>query len=463
MKTPHVIVIGGGFAGLSAAVALASSGVQVDVLEARGELGGRASSFRDRGTGEWVDNGQHVLMGCYHETFAFLRAIGAERDVNLQHALEVTFVDAQQQLSVLRCPAWRPPLNLAGGVVRWDGVGWRARLSALRLGRALRRARAGTARPLDDLVRPGESVAQWLARHGQHGELCTMLWEPLALAALNEDPARASALPFVRVLGRMMGASARDAALGIPAKPLVALYGEPARRRVEAAGGRIRTHNLARVRLAGDRIVGVEVRDVRRPGHRPYVEGDAVIVSVPWFDLPRLFIDETQNGGPGAMAAVCHAAAETAASPIVSVNLWFDREVLPCAFVGLPGRALQWAFDKRAVLGENASHVTLVGSGASATLRQSNDTLAALAIEELGAALPSVRRASLRRTLVVREPRATFSVAPGQPARPATTTAVPNLVLAGDWVDTGLPGTIEGACLSGRWAAEAVRRLLGMG
>ncbi|MPZ17215.1 MAG: FAD-dependent oxidoreductase [Luteitalea sp.] len=462
MIAPHVIVIGGGFAGLTAAVSLASSGVRVTLLEARGQLGGRASSFVDRETGEWVDNGQHILMGCYRETFAFLRAVGAEQDVGLQRTLEVTFVDPEGRFSVLRCPAWRPPLNLVGGVLGWRGVGWRARLSALRLGPVLRRARGERGLPPDGLAPPGETVARWLARHGQHAELCSMLWEPLALAALNESAAIAAASPFVRVLGQMMEGGTQGAALGIPAKPLVALYGV-ASRVIDAAGGHVRTHSLARVRLAGDRVIGVDVRDDQSSGHSSPVEADVVIVAVPWFDLPRLFIDEMDNGGPGRMGALCRAASETAPSPIVSVNLWFDRGILPWAFVGLPGRPLQWAFDKRAVIGEDASHVTLVGSGAHDLVRQSNEALAALALDELRDALPSVRQASVRRTLVVREPRATFSLAASQPARPPTTTGVRRLLLAGDWVDTGLPGTIEGACLSGRWAADAARRLLAMG
>ncbi|MGH2599907.1 MAG: hydroxysqualene dehydroxylase HpnE, partial [Dehalococcoidia bacterium] len=416
--------------------------------------------FRDRDTGDWVDNGQHILMGCYRETFAFLRAIGAEQDIDLQRTLEVTFVDPERRLSILRCPPWPPPLNLLGGVLRWRGVGWRARLSALRLGRVLRRAQTTDNRPPGGVVRPGETVAGWLARHGQHPELCSMLWEPLALAALNEPTDVAAASPFVRVLGQMMNGRTQDAALGIPIKPLAALS-TLAGSVIEAAGGRVRAHSLARVRLAGDRLIGVDVRDERDADSSTPIEADAVIVAVPWFDLPRVFIDEANDGGPGRMGPLCRAAAATAASPIVSVNIWFDREILPCAFVGLPGRRLQWAFDKRAVIGEDASHVTLVGSGAQELLRQSNASLAALALGELREALPSARHASVRRTLVVREPRATFSLADDQPARPPTATAVPRLLLAGDWVDTGLPGTIEGACLSGRWAADAARRVLG--
>ena len=129
-------------------------------------------------------------------------------------------------------------------------------------------------------------------------------------------------------------------------------------------------------------------------------------------------------------------------------------------FVGLPGRAMQWVFDKRAILGDTSSHLSLVSSGATALVGQGNQELVDLAMSELSAALPSVRNAVLRRAVVVREKRATFSVAPGQPPRPPVETAIPGLFLAGDWIDTGLPATIEGAVRSGHRAAELCLRSL---
>jgi len=163
---------------------------------------------------------------------------------------------------------------------------------------------------------------------------------------------------------------------------------------------------------------------------------------------------------PAALEGVLRAAESTAASPIVTVNLWFDRPVTSHSFVGLPGRAMQWVFDKRAILGDASSHLSLVSSGASALVGQGNQELVDLAMSELTAALPSARAAVLRRAVVVREKRATFSVAPGQPPRPPVETAIPGLFLAGDWIDTGLPATIEGAVVSGHRAADAVMRFL---
>jgi hypothetical protein len=145
-------------------------------------------------------------------------------------------------------------------------------------------------------------------------------------------------------------------------------------------------------------------------------------------------------------------------SPIVTVNLWFDRQVIDEPFLGLPGRAMQWVFDKRVVFGGSASHLSLVSSGAGPLVQRPNEELVAIAHRELLEAMPAIRTARLVRATVVREPHATFSLAPGQPARPATRTAVRGFFLAGDWIDTALPATIESAVRSGHRAAEACVR-----
>jgi hypothetical protein len=145
-----------------------------------------------------------------------------------------------------------------------------------------------------------------------------------------------------------------------------------------------------------------------------------------------------------------------ASSPIVTINLWFDRVVMPAddlPFVGLPGRDMQWVFDKRLVFGGSASHLSLVSSGASPLVGKTNAELVEAAHREMSEAMPGVRTARLVRSTVVREPRATFSLAAGQPARPPVETPVPGFFLAGDWIDTGLPATIESAVVAGHRAA----------
>jgi len=440
---PDVIVIGGGFAGLSAAVALAGRGARVLLLEARPVLGGRAFSFRDPLTGDLVDNGQHLLVGCYRETFTFLRTIGADHHVRLQSELEVHFIDEEGRRSALRCPPLPSPLHLLGAILEWDALGVSDRLSVLGMVGPLRLARR-LARGSDGRIAvPGETVESWLVRNGQSERLRAMLWEPLALAALNQSPRVAAAPPFARVLGEMFGPDRHDAAIGLPVVPLTEMYVEPARRFIEACGGEVRAGAPAVVRVEGGRLAAVEARGES-------LRASAVVAAVPWFALPTLLAGET-----AALSAITDRASRTSPSPIVTVNLWLDRPVLEQPFIGLPGRPLQWVFDKRQAFGAAASHLSLVSSGAAPLVDLPNDALTHLAFDELCQAIPEARDSRLLRATIVREKRATFSLAPGQPPRPGTTTAVRGLHIAGDWIDTGLPATIESAVTSGHRAAAA--------
>jgi squalene-associated FAD-dependent desaturase len=441
-----VIVIGGGVAGLAAATQLADRGARVVVVEARPRLGGRASSYIDPETGEMVDNGQHVLMGCYRETFAFLRRIGAMSRVRVQPSLAVPSVDTAGRHSVLSCPPLPAPWHLLGGVVEWDALGWMDRLSVLRLGRPVRteqrRLRGATHLMA---CSPEETVENWLIRNGQTARLREMLWDPLALAALNQPPRDAAAPTFVRVLAEMFGPDPQAASIAFPAVPLDAMYAAPARDHIEAHGGQVMTNALARVIAEGGRAIGVRTRGGSD------VHAQAIVAAVPWFAVRSLFDDV-----PVSLQRVVSDAGRMASYPIVTVNLWFDRSVLGTPFVGLPGRTMQWAFDRGALTDARVPLVSLVSSGALAVAGLTNDATVNLALRELRDALPRARPAVVRKASVVRERRATFSLAPGQPARPATDTPLAGFYLAGDWTDTGLPGTIESAAASGHRAAEAV-------
>jgi hypothetical protein len=221
------------------------------------------------------------------------------------------------------------------------------------------------------------------------------------------------------------------------------MYAEPARSFVAQHGGDVRTGVAATIHLDAAGAMTVRAGDET-------LTAPVVVSAVPWHALPQLF-DEP----PAALAQTFADARHTQASPIVSVNLWFDRVVLDEPFVGLPDRTMQWVFEKRHVFGGGASHLSLVSSGAVSSLTMTNAGLVALAHEELIASLPAVRAARLLRSSVVREPRATFSLAPGQPPRPSTRTPIRGFFLAGDWIDTGLPATIESAVRSGHLAADA--------
>ena len=439
-----VIVVGAGCAGLSAAARLAKGGARVLVLEARSRLGGRATAFADRETGELVDNGQHVLLGAYTATLEFLADIGALGNVRMQPQLAVTMIDSAGRSSRLACPDLPAPLNLVAGVFDWDALGWGDRLSVLRMAGPLKLARRAL-RPGARLIAasPDETVENWLIRNGQTPRLRELLWDPLALAAMNQPPAEAAAPTFARVLAEAFGGDARAAAIVLPTRPLHLMYAEPAREYVERRGGEVRTGTAAAIDVRGGAVAGVTVGGER-------LTASAVISAVPWFALPNIVVGDAPE-----LAATLDHARRTAASPIVTVNLWLDRRVIDEPFVGLPGRAMQWVFDKRMVFGDEAAHLSLVSSGAAGILQLANDAVVALALRELVDALPVMREAKLLRSTVIREPRATFSLAPGQPPRPSTRTGVRGLFLAGDWIDTGLPATIESAVRSGHLAAHA--------
>ena len=436
-----VIVIGGGVAGFSAATAVAEAGARVLLLEARPGLGGRATAFTDPETGERVDNGQHILMGCYVETLKLLARIEASDRVRWQAGLSLSMVDQRGHESVLKLPPMASPLHLLGGVLAWDALSWAERMSILRVGAALGPAKAGHYIGTEQMWRPAlagpsqETVREWLTRHGQAPRLCELFWEPLALAALNQS---------LTILAQMFGPDPTAAALVLPAVPLDELYAEPARAWLEARGHEVRVNAPVKVEVVGNRVTGVRVR-------HEHIAAPWVISTVPWHGFGAMF-----DSPPPALATTIANATALGSLPIVTVNLWFDRPVMHESLIGLPGRAFQWVFDRRAIVGGASSHLSMTSSGAETIVAMSNDELIALALSDVRAALPAARTATVRKGLAVREKRSTFSLAPDAPARPQTETPIGGFLLAGDWVDTGLPATIESAAVSGHRAANLI-------
>ena len=441
-------MIGAGFAGLSAAVRLAAAGLRVTVVEEAPRLGGRATAFTDRETGERVDNGQHVLFGCYRETYAFLRGLGTAHLAPTQNRLRLAMAGPDGRLHTLHCPSWPAPWHLVGGVLRWPALGWSDRISALGLGRVLLGARRRGAAAVAAEVPPDETVSAWLTRHRQSRAICDWLWHPLAIAALNQSPDVAAAAPFVRVLGELFGPHRDDSAVGLPAVPLDDLYAAPAKRAIESKGGTVLTKSSARIVLdERGSITAVSAGETTIPAA-------VVVSSVPWHALGRIW----ERGAPASLTGTISAAAGTGSSPIVTVNLWFDGPVTEEPFVGLVHGPMHWVFNKSALYANQTSHLSVVASGAAELAERESRDITQAAVEQIHASLPVSRGRRLIRSVVVREHRATFSLAPGAPRRPGAVTPLRGFFLAGDWTDTGLPGTIEGAVLSGRRAAEAVLR-----
>ncbi len=441
-----VLIMGGGFAGLAAATALAATGRSVTVLEKRPVLGGRAYSYTDQTTGEVIDNGQHAMMGCYTEMFRFLDRIGATGKLAIQPGLRVDMLDPDRGPGVISCPPLPNPLHMGAGVLgyRLLSVADRARVLAGGL-RLLLMKKRGDVR-LTELTVDG--VLDLL---GQRAAARRAFWHPVAIATLNDDPAIASADLLAEVMVRAFFAG-KDAARFVLSKVgLSELYTDDARRFIEARGGRIETKaHVVGVGFRGDEVSHFELRDGRR------LTAGAYVSAVPPQGLFPLLPIAVRRSVPtlGGIEGLT-------SSPIVSVHVWFDRPILAeRPFVGFVGTGTHWAFNRDVISGRrdrNGGYLSFVISGARAIVDEDSDAIVARTLADLRRLVPAAGAAEVRHTQVVKEKFATMSptVAAAR-LRPATVTPFDNFVLAGDWTDTGLPATIESAVMSGHRAAAVV-------
>lgn len=435
-----VVIVGAGLSGMAAAVELASRAVPVLVLEQRQKAGGRAYSFTDATTGDVIDNGQHVLIAGYLHTMEFLERIGTKHLVTVQPRPVLHFHHPERGFCSFALPALPNPLHLLSGILSSNLFALPDKLRLLWGGLRLR---------WHDTSSAGKTIGEWLDDARQSTELKRSFWEPLAIAIMNEHVAKASAFVFLNSLRQAFLADRNNSALVIPRVGLSELYVNEAAAFINARGGNISFGaDVTGVIEEDGRAAGVELRGGE------VIPGAAVILSVPHYRLPALL--------PDRLTAEYAEAASRESTPIVSIHLWFADEFMPQEFLGLVDRRVQWVFNKRRINHEQGKegHLSCVISGADDFVDLTNEALVAIALEDLrgvfGAAVgfPS-------HSVVVREKRATFSCTPDA-FRPGHETSVGNLFIAGDWTDTGLPATIEGAIISGNRCAElAVRSLKG--
>jgi len=437
----EVLIIGGGFSGLAAGVALAEEGCGVRLLEQKPHLGGRARSFLDPATGSVVDNGQHIIMGCYHSTIHFLSTIGTLDRIRFQQHLTVRFLDRNGRLTALQCPGLPSPWHVLLGVLRSGSFSFKHKLEVLRLGRSLRWARAMD-RGLEKL-----SVREWLTRLGQSESLQRNFWDLLCIAALNEDPSRANAGLFGRVLQLALFYSPEDSRIGIARVGLSEVYVDAATAYIRARGGRVEcSRSVASLLVSEGQCRGVRLLSGEE------IEAERVLSAVPSFQLAGLLPGQLLRSEPFFAPVI-----SLRPAPIISINLWFDRPITKLDFVGLRGTTVQWLFNKGKILGSGENYVSLVLSGAHRHIGRGKEELLAMALRELGDLFPEAQKAKLRRALVIKERFATFSPTwEAEQLRPTARTPVRGLYLAGDWTATGLPATIESAVQSGYTASGAI-------
>ena len=429
----HILVIGGGFAGLTAAVALTLAGEKVTLLERRTSLGGRARSFPYDSGDEWVDNGQHVFLGCYRNTLQFLKTIGAQDNLTFQETLHLKFRQRGGIESSLRCPRLPSPWHLLLGLWNFRRLRFRDKWNVWKVAHVI-------SSPSSKLQAPSSlTVTEWLIQLNQSPLARESLWNPMVIAALNESPDRASADSFLKVL-REAFAHPDDGRIGLARGGLSALYAEPAYSWLQNHGAIVRLQaNVEAIECREHQAVEVLLTTGER------LSADAYLCAIPPRDLLSVLPERIIQLDPALQNLHL-----LKASPIISINLWLDRPIFKEQFVGLLGTKVQWVFNKN-------TFYSCIISAAYEFLDQTNEELVTTAMDELHSCFPEVKDVNLVKSQVIREPHATLSSSPEiEKLRPRAKTSLENLILAGDWVQTGIPATIESAVLSGYQATELV-------
>ncbi|HEY2283081.1 MAG TPA: hydroxysqualene dehydroxylase HpnE [Solirubrobacteraceae bacterium] len=437
-----VLVIGGGLAGIAAALDCADAGARVTLVEVRRRLGGAAYSFERDGLS--IDNGQHVFLRCCTAYRRLLHRLGSERGVIVQERLRIPVLSPGSKPFVLSRRGLPAPLHLAGSLVRYPHLTLTQRLSAARAAIAL-----GRLDP-DDPALERQTLGEWLGAHDQGPEAVAALWDLIALPTLNLPAAQASLAlgAFVFQTGLLASASAGD--IGFHERPLSETIAEPALRVLRSAGVEVRLGWRAEsIERAGSgfRVHGAGATDA------PDARNDqrlspAVIVAVPHARAVGLLEALAPDIGDGLR--------QMESSPIVNVHVVYDRPVCEHRFAAGVDTPVQYLFDRTAAGGVPAGcqYLAVSLSGAEEEMRMSVDELRERYLPALAALLPRARDARVESFFITREHAATFRAVPGVARlRPRARISTPGLALAGAWTDTGWPATLESAVMSGHTAA----------
>ena len=438
----NVAIIGAGLAGLACACELADAGHRVTLFERRPWAGGKAYSFVDDETGETVDNGQHIFMTCTTAYIEFLRRIGTLHLTKRQGRLRVAVFDARGRRSDLAAVSLPPPLHLLPSFATYRHLSLADRARVARGVSAITRVSADRRADFDDVT-----FGDWLRRNGQSGRVIREFWDLIVVPALNCRSDDASAAQALFLFHEGFLASAESAAVGVPMAGLSELHAEPAVRYIEARGGQIVARSaIESIDLRGGRVEAI----VTAGGERLVFDG--YVSALPPAQLLGVLPEYARAKPPFSWLS------DIRTSPIVNLHLWFDRPVTGVDFAAFTGSDLQWVFNRTRIAGEEArgeEHLVLSQSAAARYLDLDKAQLLELLLPQLRSALPAAHAATLKRSVLIKEPDATFVPSPGL-RRPGAATPIENLFLAGAYTDTGWPATMESAVRSGVQAAGAV-------
>jgi zeta-carotene desaturase len=440
-----VAVIGGGVAGMSAACALSGAGFHVQLIERRGYLGGRASSYLHPGVNEVIDNCQHVLFGCCTNLIGFYRRIGAFDKIHWTD--EMTMIEpggrrsrlGPFRLGPLRLPA---PLHGAPSLLAADAFTFADKLA---LGHAFR----AMMKP-DALKESTESLGDWLRRHKQTEGAMNRFWRLVIASALNADVEHIAVPYAAKVVRELIMNSTEAGSMGINTVPLSELYAGVEQFLSARASSVVYNANVES--LAWDNAAG-KWSIATRTGP---LETDYVVLALPFEAMGKLLPYMPPVEGAGDLARQIEHHEHW---PICSAHLWFDREITEMDHAVLLDREIHWLFNRGRLQPwrkQQGSYIELEVSASRSFAALSRGDAIALAVREFAEFFPAVRSAKLIKAALVKEVRATFGVPPGIDAfRPSPQSPWPHCFLAGDWIQTGWPSTMESAARSGHLAAEA--------
>ncbi|MDH3268422.1 MAG: hydroxysqualene dehydroxylase HpnE [Ignavibacteria bacterium] len=420
-----VIVIGGGFAGLTAATYLAKNKFKVTLLEASPKLGGRAYSFIDKETNTIIDNGQHILMGCYHDTLDFLSMIGATNNFYFQKRLQVNFVKERFQLFSLKSVPLIYPLNLIVGLMNYGAIEVSDRFNLLKVFLKL---------PFYSSDKFSEmNIKEWLKFENQSQAAQDAFWKILAVGALNTSIEKASAKIFIDILKQIFLSGNKSATIVLPKYGLSESYCQNAEKFIlDNGGGLLLSEPVEKLVISGGKVT-----ELHSP-KKVYLDFDYVVSAIPNYALNRIFDDNNYYDIP-----------EMQYSSILNIQLWLRENKLPAEYFGLINSPLHWVFNK-------GTHLNIVISDADELVNKTDEELLNMIKSEMQKFF-LLDSELITNYQIIKEKRATFI--PSNDVidkRPSQKTQIKNLILAGDWVDTGLPSTIESAVKSGKVAANLV-------
>ncbi len=439
--TGRVVVVGGGLAGITAALDCADAGAAVSLVEVRPRLGGAAYSFQRDGL--WLDNGQHVFLRCCTAYRELLDRLGTTSQTVLQDRLAIPVLAPDRPTAWVRRTGLPAPLHLGGSLIRYRHLRFGERVAAIRAALALSRVD-----PQDEAAE-ATSFGDWLSEHGQSPRALDTLWELITRPTLNlrlQDASLAAAA-FVFRTGYLDQAEAGD--LGYARMPLQRVHGDAALSALQSRGVDVRL---------GWRAQEIEPREAgfAVTGQGDSLTADAVVLAVPH--------ERAAGLAPRALPRETSARwSELGTSPIVNLHVVYDRPVLELEFAAAVDSPVQFVFDRTESSGlERGQCLAISLSAADHEAAAPAEELRVQFERALAELLPAARQARIESFVVTREHAATFRAAPGaRGLRPGARTSSRGLALAGAWTDTGWPATMEGAVRSGHAAAEVALSAMG--